>query len=192
MNKYIKLVASALVVLTGIYFITEREYGWGIFLFFIALFPIILFFRNENILLAFWQLRKQNLEGSKKWLDRIKNPQTELAQMQFGYYYYLKGLINGQENFAETESFMKKALQFGLTFDHDKAMAKMSLASSAMAKGKKKEAEILLDEAKKLDKTDMLKDQMKMMKDQMKKINVGKNLQNPNMRRGGGMKGKFF
>ncbi len=192
MNKYIKLIVSAILVLVGIYLLIEREYGWGILLFFISLFPILLFFRNENILLAFWFMRKQNIEKAKNFLNKIKNPDIELAKMQFGYFYYLKGLVNGQENFSETESFMKKALQYGLTFDHDKAMAKLTLASSAMSKGRKKEAEMLLDEAKKLDKSDMLKDQIKMMKDQMKKINIGNNMQNPNMRRGGGGKGKFF
>jgi tetratricopeptide (TPR) repeat protein len=191
MNKYLKIVISVLFVSIGVYFIAEREYGWGVLLFLLAIFPLILFFRNENILLAFWQLRKQNIEGAKKWLNKIKNPETELAKMQFGYYYYMKGLVNGQENISESETYMKKALQYGLTFDHDKAMAKLTLASTAMAKGRKKEAEILLDEAKKLDKTEMLKDQIKMMKDQMKKMNIGNNLQNPNMRRGG-MKGKFF
>lgn len=193
MNKYIKLVISCLIISFSIYLFTEREYGWGVLMIFLSLFPIILFFRNEYILLAFWFLRKQNMEGAKKWLNKIQNPETQLMKMQFGYYYYMKALINGQDNFAESETNMKKALQFGLTFDHDKAMAKLTLASAAMAKGRKKEAEILLEEAKKLDKTDMLKDQIKMMKDQMKRVNIGKNLQNPNMRRGGGgMKGKFF
>ena len=39
-----------------------------------------------------------------------------------------------------------------------------------MTKRRKREATLLMAEAKKLDKHGMLKDQMKMMKDQMKKI----------------------
>ncbi|MFA9289653.1 MAG: DUF2892 domain-containing protein [Solirubrobacteraceae bacterium] len=193
MNKYIKPVISAVLILIGIYFIVEREYGWTVFLFFLAILPMVLYFRNENILLVFWQLRKQNLPGAKAWLLKIKNPTKELAKMQYGYYYYLNGLVNSNDNFIETEKYMKLALQHGLTFDHDKAMAKLTLASSLLSKGRKKEAEVLMDEAKKLDKAEMLKDQIKMMKDQMKKMQGGGNFQNPNMRKGGGgSRGKFF
>ena len=52
----------------------------------------------------------------------------------------------------------------------DLAMAKLNLAGIAMSKNRKREAQTLLTEAKKLDKHGMLKDQMKMLKDQMKKI----------------------
>ena len=54
--------------------------------------------------------------------------------------------------------------------DYDVAMAKLSLAGIAMQKRRKREATMLLNEAKKLDKQNMLGDQIKMMKEQMKKI----------------------
>ena len=53
---------------------------------------------------------------------------------------------------------------------HDLAMAKLQLAGIAMTKRRKREATILMGEAKKLDKHGMLKEQMQMMKQQMKKI----------------------
>ncbi len=49
-------------------------------------------------------------------------------------------------------------------------MAKLNLAGIAMTKRRKREAQILLTEAKKLDKHGMLKEQITMMKQQMKKI----------------------
>ena len=58
----------------------------------------------------------------------------------------------------------------GLKMKHDQAMAKMSLATAAMSRRRKKEAQILLNEAKKLDKHGMLSDQIKMIKEQMKRI----------------------
>jgi hypothetical protein len=54
--------------------------------------------------------------------------------------------------------------------DHDKAMVNLQLAGIAMTKRRKREAVNLLNEAKKLDKHGMLKDQIKMVKEQMKKI----------------------
>ena len=53
--------------------------------------------------------------------------------------------------------------------DHDLAMAKLNLAGIAFTKRRKLEAQKLLQEAQKLDKRDMLSEQIKMMKQQMKK-----------------------
>ena len=61
-------------------------------------------------------------------------------------------------------------MQFGLTMSYDIAMAKLSLAGIAMQKRRKVEATKLLQEAKKLDKQQMLTDQIKMMQQQLKKI----------------------
>ena len=52
--------------------------------------------------------------------------------------------------------------------DADMAMAKINLAGIAMTKNRRREADLLLTEAKKLDKHNMLDEQIKMMKKQMK------------------------
>ena len=188
MNKYIKLVIAVLMIAGGVYMFTEREYAWGSILIFSSLVPILLFFRNEFILLAFWQMRKQNVEGAKKWLTKITQPESQLVRKQMGYYHYMEGITEAQSNVNVAEKHMKKALDYGLSFKHDRAMAKMSLAGAAMAKGRKQEAEMLLKEAKQLDNQGMFTDQIKMMQEQMKRVNVGKNLQNPHMRN----RGKYF
>ena len=54
--------------------------------------------------------------------------------------------------------------------DMDLAVAKLNLAGVAMSRRRKLEATTLLNEAKRLDKQGMLKEQIVMMKDQMKKI----------------------
>jgi hypothetical protein len=53
--------------------------------------------------------------------------------------------------------------------DMDLAVAKLNLAGVAMSRRRKLTTN-LLNEARKLDKQNMLTDQIKMMKDQMKKI----------------------
>ncbi len=169
-HRNIKLVIALLLIIAGIWRFTESEIGNGIFLILLSLIPVLLYFKNEFILLAFLKLRKQDFEGAKKWLDKIKNPETALVQKQHGYYNYLNGLMVSQTNLNQAEKYFKKAISLGLNMDQDLALAKLNLAGIAMSRRRKIEATNLLNEAKKLDKQNMLKDQIKMLKDQMKKI----------------------
>lgn len=169
-HRNIKLVIAALLIITGIWQFTESNIGNGIFLIILSLIPIFLYFRNEYILLAFLKLRTQDFAGAKKWLDKIKNPETALIQKQQGYYNYLNGLMVSQTNLNQAEKFFKKAISLGLNMDQDLALAKLNLAGIAMSRRRKIEATNLLNEAKKLDKSNMLKEQITMMKEQLKKI----------------------
>jgi tetratricopeptide (TPR) repeat protein len=169
-NKNLKLIIAALIVGFAIYQFIEGFVGNGIFLILLASIFVFLYFRNEIILLAFLKMRKQDLEGTERILSKIKDPEAALTTKQQGYYNYLHGIIHSQTNLTKAEKFFKKALKLGLTMDYDKAMAKLSLAGIAMQKRRKREATMLLNEAKKLDKQKMLKEQIKMMQQQMKKI----------------------
>lgn len=169
-NKNIKLVLAVLVIALGIYQFTRNEIMTGIFLILFSGIFIFLYFKNEIILLAFLRLRKQDFAGASKWLDRIKDPESALVQKQQGYYNYLRGLMISQTSMTQAEKFFKKAISLGLSMDQDLAVAKMNLAGIAMMKRRKREATTLLTEAKKLDKHNMLTDQIRSMKQQMKKI----------------------
>ena len=169
-NKNIKLIIAALVVGLAIWQIIEGYIGNGIMLFLLAGIFIFLYFKNEFILLAFLKLRKQDFEGAKSWLGKIKNPETALTTKQQGYYNYLLGIMHSQTNITQAEKYLKKAIKLGLSMNQDLAVAKLNLAGIAMTKRRKREAQLLLNEAKKLDKHNMLKDQITMMKQQMKKI----------------------
>ncbi|EKF56376.1 hypothetical protein I215_02598 [Galbibacter marinus] len=169
-NKNIKLVIAALIFAYAIYQFVEGFIGNGIALILLAGIFVFLYFRNEFILLAFLRMRKQDFVGTDKWLNKIKNPQVALTTKQQGYYNYLKGIMTSQTNLTQAEKYFKKALKLGLSMDYDVAMAKLSLAGISMQKRRKREATMLLNEAKKLDKQNMLKDQIKMMQDQLKRI----------------------
>lgn len=169
-NKNIKLVLAVAIIAFAVYQFTDNNIGNGIFLILLSLIPILLYFKNEYILLAFLKLRKQDMDGAKKWLDKIKNPETALVQKQQGYYNYLNGIMVSQTNLTQAEKYFKKAIDLGLSMDQDLALAKLQLAGISMTKRRKMEATKLLNEAKKLDKHNMLKDQIKMMQQQMKKI----------------------
>ena len=169
-HRNIKLIIAGLIIVTGIWQFTESNIGNGIFLLLSSAIPIFLYFKNEFILLAFLKLRKQDFEGAKKWLAYIKNPETALVQKQQGYFNYLHGIMLSQTNINQAEKYFKKAIQLGLSMDMDLAVAKLNLAGVAMTRRRKLEATSLLNEAKKLDKQNMLKEQITMMKEQMKKI----------------------
>jgi tetratricopeptide (TPR) repeat protein len=169
-NKNIKLVLTGVVVALAVYQFIEGYIGNGIALIFLSLIFVFLYFRNEIILLAFLRMRKQDMAGTEKWLSRIKNPKAALTQKQQGYYNYLYGIIFSQKNLTQAEKYFRKALKLGLNMDYDMAMAKLSLAGITMQKRRKREATTLLNEARKLDKNNMLTEQIKMMQQQMKKI----------------------
>ena len=174
-NKYIKLVISVLIFGLSIQQFIDGSVGTtgnGIMLILLSSVFILLFFRNEFLILAFFQLRKQNMNGANRWLNRIKNPQSALTTKQQGYYNYLKGLIISQQNMNQAEKYFRTAITLGLNMDHDLAMAKLNLAGILFTKRRKIEAQKLLKEAQDLDKNGMLNDQIKMMKNQMKKTNI--------------------
>ena len=187
MNKYIKSVIAALMIAAGIYLMMNRNIGWGIEVVILSAIPILLFYKNEFILAAFWYLRKQNMAKAAQWLDKITNFETQLHKSQYGYFHYLQGLTLAQENPSKVEPFMKKALEYGLNMKHDRAMATLNIAAGAMQKGRRQEAIKLLEEAKRLDTAGMMTDQIKMMKDQLKMPSMQKHMHNPNMRQ----RGKF-
>ncbi|MSP84687.1 MAG: DUF2892 domain-containing protein [Flavobacteriaceae bacterium] len=169
-HKNIKLILAALIICSGIWRFTESEIGNGIFLIFLSIIPIFLYYKNEFILLAFLKLRKQDFPGAQKWLALIKKPKSALVRKQQGYFNYLHGIMLSQTNLMQAEKYFKKAIELGLSMDMDLAVAKLNLAGVAMTRRRKLEATTLLNEAKKLDKQNMLKDQIIMMKEQLKKI----------------------
>ncbi|MBT8183764.1 MAG: DUF2892 domain-containing protein, partial [Eudoraea sp.] len=133
-NKNIKIVLAGMIMGLAVYQFIEGYIGNGIALVFLSLIFVFLYFRNELILLSFLRMRKQDMEGTEKWLSKIKNPASALTQKQQGYYNYLYGIIFSQRNLTQAEKYFKKALKLGLNMDYDVAMAKLSLAGIAMQK----------------------------------------------------------
>jgi hypothetical protein len=169
-HKYIKLVIAAGIIVWSVFQFVDGNIMNGISLVLLAGIFVLFYFKNEFILLAFLQLRKQNFAGASKWLSYIKNPSSALIKKQEGYYNFLQGIMVSQTNLTQAEKFFKKALSLGLNMKHDIAMAKLQLAGIAMSKRRKREATMLMNEAKKLDSQGVLTDQIKMLKQQLKKI----------------------
>ncbi|HIE44616.1 MAG TPA: DUF2892 domain-containing protein [Flavobacteriaceae bacterium] len=169
-NKNIKLGIAGLIIAWAIYTFIQGGILNGILILLLAGIFIFFYYKNEMILMAFLRMRKQDFVGSTKWLDKIKNPELALTVKQQGYYNFLKGIMVSQKNLTQAEKFFKKALKLGLSMNHDVGMAKLQLAGIAMTKRRKREAQMLIADVKKLDKHGMFKDQIKQLKDQMKRI----------------------
>ncbi|WP_046744783.1 tetratricopeptide repeat protein [Kordia zhangzhouensis] len=168
-NKNFKLIIAAGIFTYAIYQFYETNIGNGIFLILLAAIFVLFYFKNEFILLSFLKLRKQDFDGAKRLLAKIKDPKKALTKKQQGYYYYLHGIMASQNNLTQAEKHLRKAEKLGLSMDHDMAMVKMTLAGIAAQKNRKNEAKSLMKEAKDLDKRGLLSEQIKMMEQQMKR-----------------------
>lgn len=169
-HKNIKLTLALLILGWAVYQFIEGFIGNGIMFVLLSGIFVLLYFKNEIIILAFLRLRKQDFTGADKWLNKIKNPEASLTKKQQGYYHYLKGLMLSQTNMNEADKLFRKALSLGLSMKHDQALAKLNMAGIALTRRRKREATQLLSEVKKLDKQNLLTEQIKMMQQQLKRI----------------------
>ncbi|WP_185869653.1 hypothetical protein [Blattabacterium cuenoti] len=181
MRKYTKIILSIFIFLISIFFFFQENYFLGSILSLFSIIPIFFIFRNEFLLLAFLKIRKKDMKGFKKYLGYIKNPKLQLTKNQIAYYYFLNGILYSEKNIIQSENYMQKALDFGLKFKQNIAIAKLNLAIASLSKGDKKKAEHLLLEAKKTDISGLLQDQIQIIKIQIKKMNI-KDRQNPFIR----------
>jgi len=169
MIGFILRIAVFVIALTStIWLFTAGYWGWGIFM----VFPLVIigftFFRNENMILALNQMRLGNTEKAQKYINRISAPQL-LPKKQHAYVIFLQAVLNTQElGFAKSEQMLRKAISIGLRTGQDKAVARMHLAGICAQTGRSKEALTLLGDAKKLDSSGMMKDQIKLMEKQLK------------------------
>jgi hypothetical protein len=167
MPNFIRIIIAALMLGAAVTLIVFSFWGWGILFIFLAIIVGVTFIFNERMLLAQWHLRKENMEKSETSLNGIKDYHKELYKGQWGYYQLLIGLIESRKSPMKSEKYFKKALSYGLSMDHNVALANLSLAGVEMGKRNKLQAQRLLKEAEKADKNKLLADQIKMMKGQM-------------------------
>lgn len=164
----IRCVLAAGTVL-GTYLLFANGYwGWGITM----IIPLFLvgfsFFRNENMILALNQMRLGNTDKAKKYINRITHPQL-LPKKQHAYVLFLQAVLNTQElGFAKSEQLLRKAIGMGLRTSQDNAVARMHLAGICVQTGRRKEAQQLLAEAKKMDSNGMMREQINQMQAQLR------------------------
>jgi hypothetical protein len=161
------LIAAGVLTSTVLLFATGH-WGWGLTMIIPLAIVVLTFFRNERMILALNQMRLGNTEKAKYHINKITHPQF-LPKGQHAYVIFLQAVLNTQElGFARTEQMLRQAMSIGLRTGQDNAVARMHLAGICAQSGRKAEAEKLLAEAKKLDNTGMMKEQINMMLGQLK------------------------
>ncbi|RFC55929.1 DUF2892 domain-containing protein [Brumimicrobium aurantiacum] len=181
----LRVIIAASALAFNVYLFATGSWGWGITMIFPLAIIMLTFWRNENVIIALYQMRLGKQEKAWQALNRIKAPQF-LPKKQHAYVIYLKGMLGLQQNlgFAQCEQMIRKALSMGLRTKQDQAVANMQLAGICMQTGRKNEAKMLLSEAKKLDDKNMLKEQLTTMKKQMGMVASRNQMRQAQMHRG--------
>lgn len=160
------LAAASLFFTVALFY--NGYWGWGIVLIFITAIIGFSFFRDENMILALNQMRLGDTEKAKKYINKITHPQF-LPKKQQAYVEFLQAVLSTQElGLAKSEQKLRKAISMGLRTDQDKAVARMHLAGICAQTGRAKEALTLLAEAKKLDSSGAMREQITQMQRQLK------------------------
>ena len=142
-------------------------WGWGIVMILISAIIGFSFFRNEKMILALNAMRMGDTEKAKKQINKITAPQF-LPKKQHAYVLFLKAVLGTQDlGLAKSEELLRKAISMGLRTGQDNAVARMHLAGICAQTGRRSESVTLLAEAKKLDTSGMMKDQINQMQKQM-------------------------
>ncbi|MEY3236026.1 MAG: hypothetical protein RI883_127 [Bacteroidota bacterium] len=164
----IRCIVATIALGFNVFLFINGNWGWGITFLFVTAIVILSFFRNESMILALNQMRLGNTDKAKMYINRITHPNL-LPRKQHAYVLFLQAVMNTQEyGFSKSEQYLRKAIGLGLRTGQDNAVARMHLAGICLQTGRKSEAEKLLAEAKKLDNTGMMREQINSMLNQMK------------------------
>jgi len=169
-GKYIRLILAILITVLSVFLFINGMVAGGVWAVIGALLLTLFHFKNEMNLLAFLFIRRNKFSSAESILAKVNHPERMITSQQ-AYYYYLLGLTQSQTHQpAKAEKSFKKALSSGLRLKSDQAMAKLNLAGFYLSKRNKKLAKIHVQDAKKLDKQNMLKAQIKEVENMMKRI----------------------
>jgi len=174
LNFIIRCILAVSSISYVVYLFAIGHWGWAITMIFVAAIIVLSFFRNERMILGLNQMRIGNTDKAKMHINKIE-PKF-LPKKQHAYVLFLQAVLNSQElGFAKSEQLLRKALGMGLRTDQDKAVARMHLAGICVQTNRRQEATTLLAEAKKLDKSGMMKEQISQMQQQMRVGTPSKN-----------------
>ncbi len=158
-----------------VYLFSTGHWGWAICMIFVTAIIGLSFFRNERMIMGLNQMRLGNTDKAKEHINKIDSPQL-LPKKQHAYVLFLQAVLNSQElGFSKSEQLLRKALNMGLRTDQDNAVAKMHLAGICAQTNRRSESVALLAEAKKLDKSGMMREQINQMQKQMQQGVPSKN-----------------
>ena len=139
MNKYIKFLIAGLMI-AGSLPDDEPSNRMGNCSRILFAESYFIIFQNEYILLAFWQMRKQNFVKAAHWLTYIKTTNLSCTNLNMVISIIYKVNFSARTS-RKSRTIDEKALEYGLNMKHDRAMATLNIAAAALSKGRKAEAQ---------------------------------------------------
>lgn len=169
-RKYVRLAIAVLVLCGSVVLFATGSVYYGFLVFLFSCLFVLIHFKNEKNLLAFYYLRKNKIQSAGKVLAKVKHPES-MIKSQEAYCYYLTASVElRKHNTSIAEKGFKKALATGLRIDSDQAVAKLQLAGISLSRRNKKMATHYLQEAKKLDSKKLLTSQVRELEGAMKRM----------------------
>jgi hypothetical protein len=168
MNGFIiRCVVAAFTLGLTIYTFASGHWGWGIVMIFVLALVIATFFIHERLIMAMNQMRKGDTDKAAYHINKITHPHL-MPKRQHAYILFLQASMNAQSGgLTKSEPAIRKAMDLGLKDVNARAQAHFQLAAVCAQTGRVAESKTHIAEAKKLDKSGMLKDHIKMMESQM-------------------------
>ena len=165
-----KIVVMVALLALSVANIFWTNYGYAALLFLLILLPALLLVKHEYVLLALYEMRKQNIAKAIAHLNKIQHPEKViLIKSEVAYYYFLKGVLQVyNRDFLKSEVLIKKSIDLGLKNHSDLAMAYLQMAGIYAQRRQLQMATQFLKQAKKYDKKNLLREQITLFEQQLK------------------------
>jgi tetratricopeptide (TPR) repeat protein len=153
-NIYLKLALIAIGLLGGIALWATLGVWYGIWFVLMGIIMLVAYLLLGTVQSAAMFMQTADFEACEKRLNLTLSPRLLYATNR-AYYYMIKGSIALARKDVETgEMWLKKAEAVKVPTDNERAMLQLQLANIAASKGKWKQAEIHLRNAKQCKITD--------------------------------------
>lgn len=170
-NIYLRFALTALGLIGGAVMSAIWGFWYGFPFMLAGLVLLIGYIALGTIQSAAELMQTGDLEATEKRLNLTLLPKW-LYVSQRAYYYMLKGSIAlSRKQMDEGEEWLKKAQSVKVPTDNEKGMIEIQLASIHANKGKRKQAQVHLRNAKQLNITEAaIKDQLKQLEQGLKNM----------------------
>src|SRR5690606_41519080 len=106
MSNIVRIVLSSFLLIGTVALFWFGHWGWGILGIFMTILAWVTVFFNENMLIAQWYLRKENMVKAEQWLQNIKSYEKQLISAQ---HEDRKSVVKGKsEDYGGRRSVRKK------------------------------------------------------------------------------------
>ena len=172
-NIYLKLALIAVTLIGGIALSATWGFWYGFIFILTGVVLLVSYIALGTVQSAAALMQSGDLDAKEKRLGLTLKPEW-LYVSNRAYYYMIKGSVAlGKKDMDAGEEWLKKAQSVKVPTDNEKAMIEIQLANIYASKGKRKQANIHLRNAKALKITELaIKDQLKQLEQGIKSMSA--------------------